>query len=185
MAEPELTAEPEAPAEEEISLETPPAADSGHAEAAESLDFLQIAGSSPGLTELPDSVEEPAVSGGSGGVTIDRPADASGRVPGMHPLAALFSELWAARGEGSRVEVHLESGSVLLPDGYMKPHSQQDYAVLVTRDPDGCSTITVVPWKSIARIILRAVRQLPGEVVRGSTGREIGRISVPISRSRK
>ena len=84
----------------------------------------------------------------------------------MHPLAALFIELWAARGEGSRVEVHLESGSVLLPDGYLKSHSQQDYAVLVTRDPDGCSTITVVPWNSISRIILRAVKQVPGEVVR-------------------
>ena len=83
-----------------------------------------------------------------------------------HPLAALFIELWAARGEGSRVEVHLESGSVLLPDGYLKSHSQQDYAVLVTGDPDGCSTITVVPWKSISRIIMRAVKQVPGEVVR-------------------
>ena len=55
---------------------------------------------------------------------------------------------------------------MLLPDGYVKPHSQQDYAVLVTRDPDGLSTITVVPWNSISRIILRAVKQVPGEVVR-------------------
>jgi hypothetical protein len=81
-------------------------------------------------------------------------------------LAALFSELWAARGEGSRVEIHLDSGSVLSPDGYSKSHSQRDYAVLVTRDPDGLSTVTVVPWSSIARIIVRAVKQVPGEVVR-------------------
>jgi hypothetical protein len=86
-------------------------------------------------------------------------------VRGAHPLASLFIQLWAARNEGSRVEVHLESGSVLLPDGYLKSQTQQDYAVLVTRDPDGLSTITVVPWNSISRIILRAVKQVPGEVV--------------------
>ncbi len=83
-----------------------------------------------------------------------------------HPLAALFVELWAARDEGSRVEVHLESGSVLTPDGYLKSHSMQDYAVLVAKDPDGRSTVTIVPWNSIARIILRALKDVPGEVVR-------------------
>ncbi len=91
---------------------------------------------------------------------------ALGKVLEGHPLAALFIDLWAARGEGSRVEVHLESGSVLVPDGYLKSQSQHDYAVLVTRDPDGCWTMTVVPWSSISRIILRAVKQVPGEVVR-------------------
>jgi hypothetical protein len=60
----------------------------------------------------------------------------------------------------------LESGSVLVPDGYLKPQSQHDYAVLLTRDPDGCWTITVTPWNSISKIILRAVKQVPGEVVR-------------------
>ena len=108
----------------------------------------------------------PAASGGPGGAILDLPSGPDGAVPAVHPLAALFIELWAARGEGSRVEVHLESGSVLVPDGYLKSHSQQDYAVLVTRDPDGCSTITVVPWNSISRIIMRAVKQVPGEVVR-------------------
>jgi hypothetical protein len=84
----------------------------------------------------------------------------------VHPLAALFVELWAARDAGSRVEIHLESGSVLTPDGYVRSHSMQDYAVLVTKDPDGRSTATIVPWKSISRIILRALEEVPGEVVR-------------------
>ena len=66
-----------------------------------------------------------------------RPIQPPRRPAGPHPLAALFIELWAARDEGSRVEVHLESGSVLVPDGYLKSHSMHDYAVLVTKDPDG------------------------------------------------
>ncbi len=133
--------EPEVAVEEETSLDSPtPLAAPQNVDSLEPLDFLQV------------------LEGGGGPART--PA-----VPSVHPLAALFIELWAARGEGSRVEVHLESGSVLLPDGYLKPHSQQDYAVLVTKDPDGLSTITVVPWNSIAKIILRAVRQVPGEVV--------------------
>lgn len=152
--------EPKVPAEEEITLENPPSA----AEPTQSEE-------SPDLFEVredggPASATEPGAAGGPGQAILDLPSGANRGAPGIHPLAALFSELWAVRGEGSRVEVHLESGSVLLPDGYLKSHSQQDYAVLVTRDPDGCSTITVVPWNSISRIIMRAVKQVPGEVVR-------------------
>ncbi len=157
-AESDVPAALEAPAEEEISLESPPpVAEPAHVQEAEPLGFLQVMdGGSSGRAKLP---------GGTGPI-LDLPSGLSGAALGAHPLAALFIELWAGRGEGSRVEVHLESGSVLLPDGYLKSHSQQDYAVLVTREPDGCSTLTVVPWSSISRIILRAVKQVPGEVVR-------------------
>src|SRR5208282_2242548 len=157
--EADTRATPGGPAEEEITLDSSKSSTGRRpAESAESLDFLQVldggnsrAGKTPGASgQLGDSILD--LSSGPGGVAQP-----------PHSLAALFMELWAARGEGSRVEVHLESGSVLVPDGYLKPHSQRDYAVLVTRDPDGCSTITVVPWGSISRIILRAVKQVPGE----------------------
>ena len=144
---PSLNCSQNASAEEEIRLDgSTRAAQPANEQAAESLDFLQV------LDE--------------GDIPLAALAHAPAAPSGRHPLAALFIELWAARGEGSRVEVHLESGSVLVPDGYVKPHSQQDYAVFVTRDPDGCSTITVVPWSSISRIILRAIKDVPGEVVR-------------------
>jgi len=152
--------EPEVVAEEEITLENSTlTADPGQVQSP--LDFLQVMegnGSGPAMP--------PGASGGVGEEIINLTSGLGGAVFAAHPLATLFIELWAARGEGSRVEVHLESGSVLVPDGYLKSHSQQDYAVLVTRDPDGCSTITVVPWSSISRIIMRSVKQLPGEVVR-------------------
>jgi hypothetical protein len=162
LAEPEVPAEPEVADEEEITLENPPsAARSEQARSAQPLDFLQVLeGGRSGSARLPGA------SGTLEAEILDSPSGSRGAAPTEHPLAALFIELWAARGEGSRVEVHLESGSVLLPDGYLKSHSQQDYAVLVTVEPDGCSTITVVPWSSISRIIMRAVKQVPGEVVR-------------------
>jgi hypothetical protein len=85
---------------------------------------------------------------------------------GVHPLAQIFLHLWAARGEGSRVEVHLESGGVLLPDGYVKGLSEHSQAVFVTNDPDNTYTLTIVPWETVARVILRGMQEVPGEVVR-------------------
>ncbi len=159
-AEHEASTEPKVPAEEEITLENSTlAADPGQVQSP--LDFLQVLEGS-GF----DSGKPPGATGGAEGAIINLTSGPDGTVFAAHPLATLFIELWAARGESSRVEVHLESGSVLAPDGYVKSHSQQDYAVLVTRDPDGCSTITVVPWSSISRIIMRSVKEVPGEVVR-------------------
>jgi hypothetical protein len=162
LLEPQLAAEPELAAEEEITLEGPPPLPAAHAEAAdvaEPLGFLQVL-DGPG-----SGMGRGAAVGAVPAELLGHPADVVGAQI-AHPLAALFVELWAARDEGSRVEVHLESGSVLQPDAYVKSHSLQDYAVLVTKDPDGCSTVTIVPWNSIARIILRALKQVPGEVVR-------------------
>ena len=158
--EAEPHAKPEDVAEEEITLEnTTLVADPGQVQSP--LDFLQVLESSGS-----EPAKLPGASGGAEGAIINLTSGPDGTVFAAHPLATLFIELWAARGESSRVEVHLESGSVLAPDGYLKSHSQQDYAVLVTRDPDGCSTITVVPWSSISRIIMRSVKEVPGEVVR-------------------
>ena len=164
LAEPQLADEAEEPLADEVAMEPPVLAGrrTDHA-SAEPFEFLQV-------------FDEPAYTGHAlagrgpaGSVPLaGRPlAAAAGAGTGAaHPLAALFAELWAARDEGSRVEVHLESGSLVTPDGYLKSHSMQDYAVLVAKDPDGRSTVTIVPWNSIARIILRALKEVPGEVVR-------------------
>jgi hypothetical protein len=155
-----LALEGDAPPEEEITLETPPPAMPALSDGEpEPLEFLQV-------LEGASSVVGPSAGGIEAGANPGFPAATSSDATIAHPLAALFAELWAARDEGSRVEVHLESGSVLAPDAYVKSHSMADYAVLVTKDPDGASTVTIVPWNSIARIILRALKQVPGEIVR-------------------
>lgn len=151
LAEPQLADEAQEPLAEKaaMALPAPPDGGVGHA-AAEPFEYLQVL-DEPEVVEGPSPVRGFAPPAGAGGA---------------HPLAALFAELWAARDESSRVEVHLESGSLVTPDGYLKSHSMRDYAVLVTKDPDGRSTVTIVPWNSIARIILRALKDVPGEVVR-------------------
>jgi hypothetical protein len=98
--------------------------------------------------------------------SVDLPAESLLEfTPARHPLGPLFAKLWDAKGDGSRVEVHLSSGGVLLPDGYVSDLSQQDYAVLMSQDPDGSRTLTVVPWSGVARVIVRGVKRVPGNVV--------------------
>jgi hypothetical protein len=152
LMEPQLAGDGDIPLEDEISLSSGVRTAHGQADDAEPLEFLQV-------LDSPHGGAGPSVVRGMSLLAGDGAA-------GPHPLATLFIELWAARDESSRVEVHLESGSVIVPDGYVKSHSMNDYAVLVTKDPDGRSTATIVPWKSIARIILRALKEVPGEVVR-------------------
>jgi hypothetical protein len=105
-------------------------------------------------------------SGGDSSVPLDLPPQAILDSPSVHPMADLFARFWAARAEGSRVEVHLATGGVLLPDGYIETASQPGHAVLVSRDPDGSHTVTLVPWDSVVRVILRGIRQVPGQIVR-------------------
>jgi hypothetical protein len=162
--EPETLTEPELQdglgelADDEIILESSPRlVEPEEVQSEEPLEFLQV-------LEDSRSGRTPSL-GASGGLGGSKSGQRSAK-PALHPLAALFIEMWAARDEGSRVEVHLESGSVILPDGYVNSHSRHDYAVFVTKDPDGCSTVTLLPWSSISRIIMRALKQVPGEVVR-------------------
>jgi hypothetical protein len=159
LVDPELQDGPQTPVDDEIVLESSTRLMEPEEAPAEVLDFLQV---------LDGGGSRPAAkSGGPSGSLRDMGAGSASSVdPALHPLAALFIELWGQRDEGSRVEIHLESGSVLAPDAYIRSHSRHDYAVLVTKDPDGCSTVTVVPWTSISRIIMRALKQVPGEVVR-------------------
>ena len=162
---PELILQPQAadaeeiPLEEEVRLESPPPTGPAAGNLAEPLGFLEVL-DSPAPSRAPACRSR---------CRVARHPWSSGR--GRRRRLDCASAGRAVRralgraDESSRVEVHLESGSVLLPDGYVKSHSMQDYAVLVSKDPDGSSTVTIVPWNTISRVILRALKQVPGEVV--------------------
>lgn len=81
-----------------------------------------------------------------------------------HPLAGLFSKLWAERPPGAAVELHLAGGETLLPDRFAKALSQRDHGVFAVQEPGGAHTLTVVAWDSIVRVLVRGVEQLPEEM---------------------
>ena len=123
-------------------------------------------GGAPATTPPEVSAEFHPPSGDSSASMALPPDSSLDSISTAHPLGELFAKLWAAKGGESRVEVHLNSGGILLLDGFVKTLSQQDHAVLVTKEPDESYTLTIVPWDAVARVILRGVKQVPGEIVR-------------------
>lgn len=88
------------------------------------------------------------------------PLAASGR----HSLAPLFTRLWQERRGGVEIELQLKSGERLTPDKFGLVASQQHTGIFAVKEPDGAYTIHAVPWESIAQVVTRKVKKLPGDL---------------------
>lgn len=78
-----------------------------------------------------------------------------------HPLAALFSRLWAEKAPAGAIELHFGDGQTLVPDHFAKALSQQRHGVFAVKERDGTHTLTVVAWDSVQRVLVRGVETLP------------------------
>ena len=101
--------------------------------------------------------EEPASAAADG----SRPED---RRPAPHPLAALFSRLWAERSQGVAIELHLVDGETITPDQFAVKPSQGSHGLFGVQEPDGTVTLAAVAWESICRVLVRGLKQLPEEL---------------------
>lgn len=79
----------------------------------------------------------------------------------IHPLADLMLRLWAEREHGGIIELHLEGGNVLLPDWFEQKLSGKSHGLFAGQAADGTVTMTVVPWDSVERVVIRGVVGLP------------------------
>jgi DNA-directed RNA polymerase subunit RPC12/RpoP len=130
-------------------------------EAAQSgIDVGRIDGSGSSTTALP--LEE-RLGEAVGAARTDQRADVAQPIQ-PHPLAALFSKLWAERPPGTAIELHLAGGETLLPERFAPALSQHSHGVFALREPAGTHTLTVVAWDSVVRIQIRGVAVLPEEM---------------------
>jgi hypothetical protein len=81
--------------------------------------------------------------------------------PAIHPLADLVMRLWVEREHGGIIELHLEGGNVLLPDWFEQRLSLRSHGLFAGQAADGTVTMTVVPWDSVERVVIRGVVGLP------------------------
>jgi hypothetical protein len=81
--------------------------------------------------------------------------------PTVHPLADMMLRLWAEREHGGIIELHLEGGNVLLPDWFEQRLSANSHGLFASQAADGTVTMTVVPWDSVERVVIRGVVGLP------------------------
>ena len=78
-----------------------------------------------------------------------------------HPLAQLIIQLWAAKGEQSKVELRLEGGDTLTPDYFVKGLSRGTHGVFGAKAEDDNWTLTVVRWDAVVQVVLRDIKNLP------------------------
>ncbi len=81
--------------------------------------------------------------------------------PDWHPLARLVIRLWSEREHGGIVELHLSGGAILVPEWFEKQLSKNSHGLFASQSADGTVTMTIVPWDSITRVVVRGVVGLP------------------------
>ena len=81
--------------------------------------------------------------------------------PEQHPLAALVMRLWSEREHGGVIELHLAGGAIILPDWFERHLSQGPHGLFASQAADGTVTMTIVPWETITRVVVRGVVGLP------------------------
>jgi hypothetical protein len=120
-------------------------------------------GTDSGLT-----LEEVAIEGKAGGaeeLDLEGPEAAEGGAPsdaaGMPRLARLIAQLWAKKAQGARVELRLTDGKSIAPDCFSEALSRGRHGVFAVKEPDGTYTLMVVAWESVARVVVRGVKELP------------------------
>ena len=81
--------------------------------------------------------------------------------PQQHPLAAIVMRLWSEREHGGVIELHLAGGAILLPDWFDRRLSQGSHGLFAAQAADGTVTMTIIPWETITRVVVRGVVGLP------------------------
>lgn len=104
----------------------------------------------------PEVFEAPAWDSGNGGGAF--PAEAG------NPTAVLVARLWAEREHGGIIELHLEGGSVILPDWYDAAWSRGTHGLFASQAADGSVTLTAVAWETVRKVVVRQLTEVPDDM---------------------
>ncbi len=94
------------------------------------------------------------------------PGDGGGAFPaeGSNPTAVLVARLWAEREHGGIIELHLEGGSVILPDWYDAAWSRGTHGLFASQAADGSVTLTAVAWETVRKVVVRQLTEVPDDM---------------------
>lgn len=98
---------------------------------------------------------EPAAETGGSGIDFDA-ID--------HPTARLVAALWRERAHGGIVEVHLDGGSVIMPQWYDPLWSCGTHALFAAPGPDNTLTLTAVAWDQVQKVVVRQLKDVPDDM---------------------
>jgi len=82
----------------------------------------------------------------------------------VHPLARLFLRLWQRKPADAVAELCLRSGERLQVQRFSRALSQPTHGVFSVKDADGTNTLAVVAWEAVERVLIRGLKQMPGDI---------------------
>jgi hypothetical protein len=97
----------------------------------------------------------------SGGGATNGQQEAAEEASSGTALAELFESFWSYRAQGASIEVHLDQGKVITPDGFAPHLSHQDHGVFMVREANGLFALSAVRWDAVSHITVRGLRQPP------------------------
>jgi hypothetical protein len=99
------------------------------------------------------------------GLAAGWPAAAAAAVDGGdNPTAVLVARLWAEREHGGIIELHLEGGSVILPEWYDANWSRGTHGLFASLATDGSVTLTAVAWETVRKVVVRQLKEVPNDM---------------------
>jgi hypothetical protein len=99
---------------------------------------------------------------GPGWDTVD--VDEGFATPADNPTAMLVARLWAERQHGGIIELHLEGGSVILPEWYDANWSRGTHGLFASQAADGSVTLTAVAWDTVRKVVVRQLTEVPNDM---------------------
>jgi hypothetical protein len=104
--------------------------------------------------------EQPA----GGGFDAGWPAAEVAAAGGENPTAILVARLWAEREHGGIIELHLDGGSVILPEWYDANWSRGTHGLFASQAADGSVTLTAVAWETVRKVVVRQLTEVPNDM---------------------
>jgi len=80
-----------------------------------------------------------------------------------HPMAQLMTTMWRQKALGANIELHLNDGTQIEPDEFLKSHSKPNYGMFEIAESESSRTLIAVSWDSISRIVAKGVPSLLDE----------------------
>jgi len=93
------------------------------------------------------------------------PPDAAGHGgEAGNATAILVARLWAERDHGGVIELHLDGGSVILPEWYDANWSRGTHGLFASQAADGTVTLTAVAWETVRKVVVRQLTEVPNDM---------------------
>lgn len=138
------------------AVPAPSAAESGPSSSHVDM-FAGLADVGDGRESSPGGIELSA-SGSAPSAADMLPPQAPGSA---NSTVALVTRLFDETQQGGIVELHIDGGSVILPEFFDSRWSTGSHGLFASRAADGTITLTAVAWDAVQKIVVRQVDGLP------------------------